>query len=105
LLPDFLGLPLPATFSAVAQGGGQLLDILEISIPLRVSIGEAAQATGLSQWSIKQLLRQGKLRAKKHGRRTLIDYVSLKSYVDNLPDARFARPRMRTKANVETEAA
>jgi hypothetical protein len=57
------------------------------------SIAESARQLALSEWSIKQLLRQKKLKAKKAGRRTIINVQSRKDYAAGLPDAEFLPPR------------
>jgi len=59
---------------------------------LGVPIPESAVVLGVSQWNVKDLLRQGVLTARKIGRRTLIDADSLKTYWNSLPPARFAPP-------------
>jgi excisionase family DNA binding protein len=54
------------------------------------SIEGAARTLALSEWSIKDLLRQGKLRARKSGRRTLIEGDSVREYAASLPPATFS---------------
>jgi excisionase family DNA binding protein len=63
--------------------------------PMFEAIEESARQLGLSAWTIKELLRQKTLRAKKAGRRTLVDVKSRKEYADNLPDATFCAPMKR----------
>jgi hypothetical protein len=63
--------------------------------PLLVGIAEAARLTGESAWQVKDKLRQGRYKAKKSGRRTLIWFWSIKDDVQDLPDAKFAPPRAR----------
>ena len=47
---------------------------------------DAARAMGVSRATIYTLLREGKIRARKHGTRTLIDPESLRAYFASLPD-------------------
>lgn len=47
---------------------------------------EASEATGKGVRSIRQLVYDGVLKAKKDGRRVLILGSSLDAYLDNLPD-------------------
>jgi hypothetical protein len=58
--------------------------------PVFVSIADAANITGESEWTVKQRLREGIYKAKKSGRRTLIVFDTIKSYIASLPDAKFA---------------
>jgi hypothetical protein len=66
--------------------------------PAFVSIRAAAEFSGESEWTIKNELRLGNLKAKKSGRRTLIDFASVKRRAASLPDAKFAPPRRRKVA-------
>jgi hypothetical protein len=68
-----------------------------MSDPMFEEITESARQLALSQWSIKDLLRKGKLRAKKAGRRTLVDVQSRKDYANSLPDAKFLEPKPRRR--------
>jgi hypothetical protein len=63
--------------------------------PIGVSIADAAVMTGESEWTIKDRLRRKIYRAKKSGRRTLIDPASIREHFAALPDARF-RPSKRS---------
>jgi excisionase family DNA binding protein len=63
--------------------------------PAFMSIDEAARYTGESTWTVKNLLRIGVYRAKKAGRRTLIEFGSIKERTAKLPEAKFAPPRRR----------
>jgi excisionase family DNA binding protein len=58
--------------------------------PMFLGIDAAAEYLNVSRWTIKQLLRRGLLKAKKAGRRTLVEHSTIKSYADSLPAARFA---------------
>jgi excisionase family DNA binding protein len=60
--------------------------------PAFVSIADAARYVGISEWSVKDLLRQGVLQARKSGRRTLIEFASVKQHAASLPAATFAAP-------------
>jgi len=53
------------------------------------SIRETAEALGCSDWTVKNLLRMGKLRAKKLGRRTIVLRASRLEYVASLPAATY----------------
>jgi hypothetical protein len=66
--------------------------------PAFVSIKAAAEYSSESEWVIKQELRFGNLTAKKSGRRTLVDFQSVKRRAASLPDAKFAPPRRRKVA-------
>jgi hypothetical protein len=65
--------------------------------PVFVSIEDAARYTSESPWLIKDLLRKGVLKARKAGRRTLVDFASVKARAASLPDAKFAPPRDRRR--------
>jgi hypothetical protein len=70
-------------------------DVVE---PAYVSIENAANYTSESPWIIKDLLRRGALKAKKAGRRTLVEFAGVKERAANLPDAKFAPPRERRRS-------
>jgi hypothetical protein len=63
--------------------------------PALISIKAAAEFSGESEWTIKQELRLGRLTAKKAGRRTLVDFASVKRRVAGLPNAKFVPARRR----------
>ena len=63
--------------------------------PAFVSIEDAANYTSESPWVIKDLLRRGILKAKKAGRRTIVEFAGVKARAANLPVAKFAPPRER----------
>lgn len=65
--------------------------------PLGISISKTAEITSESTWKVKQRLRAGEYRAKKAGRRTIVDYGSVKDVWANLPDAKFLPPRRRAR--------
>jgi hypothetical protein len=60
--------------------------------PITVSVRQVADLTNLSEWSIKQKLRAGKLDAVKAERRTLITFANLERYMASLPKADFTPP-------------
>lgn len=57
---------------------------------LSFTIPEACQATGLGRTMIYRLIQEGKLRALKAGRRTLIAAHDLAALIDSLPTSREA---------------
>jgi hypothetical protein len=65
--------------------------------PAYIRIAAAAVFTSESEWTVKDKLRRGIYRAKKSGRRTLIEMASVKSHLGDLPDAKFAKPAKRAK--------
>jgi hypothetical protein len=71
--------------------------ISEGMAPIFVSIGDAALLTGESIWTVKQRLREGTYRARKAGRRTLIEYASVKAHAADLPAAQFAPARRQSR--------
>lgn len=66
--------------------------------PILVSIPTAADHTGESVWTVKQRLRAGIYRARKSGRRTLVELKSIKEHVATLPPAEFKKPRDKSAA-------
>lgn len=58
------------------------------TIPMTKAYGtlpEAVQFSGMSRTSIYEALKDGRLKARKAGRRTLISFADLESYLANLP--------------------
>lgn len=53
--------------------------------PIAVTIPDAVKATGMSRTSIYEALKRGELTARKAGRRTLISFADLESYLEGLP--------------------
>jgi excisionase family DNA binding protein len=49
------------------------------------SVDEAAMRAGLGRDAIHAAVREGKLEAKKKGRRTLVTAGALRRYLDSLP--------------------
>jgi excisionase family DNA binding protein len=54
--------------------------------PLAVSPREAASILSISKRSVSRLIRARKLVAFKHGKRTLVDVESVKSFYASLPE-------------------
>jgi excisionase family DNA binding protein len=54
-------------------------------VKLSLTIDEARAESGLGRTTLYNAIRDGKLDAKKAGKRTLITGVSLKRFVDSLP--------------------
>jgi hypothetical protein len=67
------------------------------------SIKEIADATGESAWTVKDKLRRGVYRGRKSGRRTLVEFASVKEAWLNLPVATFAPPRRRRSQSAQPE--
>jgi hypothetical protein len=61
--------------------------------PLFASIDTIAKFTGESPWTVKHKLRLGYYRARKSGRRTLVEMASVREHLATLPEAKFATPR------------
>ena len=61
--------------------------------PAFAGIDAVASYTGESPWTVKHKLRLGMYRARKSGRRTLVEMASVKQHLAALPDAKFAPPR------------
>jgi excisionase family DNA binding protein len=54
---------------------------------LAFSIDETVQRTGLGKDAIYSAIREGSLKARKHGRRTLILEADLHDFLNGLPTA------------------
>lgn len=65
-------------------------------------VPESAKQLGVSNWFIWNLLRDGKLKAKKAGARTIVEVQSRIEYAASLPDATFAAPRGRKQTDNHT---
>ncbi len=59
---------------------------LPVAPPLAVSPGEAARLLGVSRRTLTRLIQQDKVKAKKLGRRTLIDAQGLRRFFEGLPE-------------------
>ncbi len=65
--------------------------------PLYVSILEAARFTSESPWVVKVRLRKGIYAARKAGRRTLVEFATVKAFAQSLPKAKFAAPHQKRR--------
>jgi transposase len=65
---------------------------------LGASIREAAIHFGYSEWVVKDDLRAGRYKARKRGRKTIVDVPSALEYYEGLPAATFAPPVERRAA-------
>ena len=59
-------------------------------VPFGLGIADTAKVTGESQWTVKDRLRKGKYRARKAGKRTLVEFSSIREHWESLPRAKFA---------------
>jgi hypothetical protein len=59
------------------------------------SINEVADLTGESPWKVKEKLRNGTYKARKSGRRTIVELSSVHEAWKKLPVAKYAPPRTR----------
>jgi hypothetical protein len=66
--------------------------------PLYISIASAAKLSDESPWAVKARLRTGVYRARKSGRRTLVELASVKAYLASLPVAKFRPLKQRKSA-------
>jgi excisionase family DNA binding protein len=53
---------------------------------LGLTVSEAAALSSLGQTSIYKAIREGRLRIRKYGTRTIITRADLASFLENLPD-------------------
>ena len=53
---------------------------------LGFTVPEAAALSSLGQTSIYKAIKQGRLRSRKYGTRTIITRADLASFLENLPD-------------------
>lgn len=56
--------------------------------PIAVTIPDAVKVSGMSRTSIYEALKRGDLTARKAGRRTLISFADLQTYLASLPEYR-----------------
>ena len=63
-------------------------DTEPVPAQISYSVAQAAAATGMSEWTIRKLVREHKLAARYNGSQILIDADSLKSLYDSLPSER-----------------
>jgi excisionase family DNA binding protein len=69
------------------------------------TIPEACDASGLGRTSIYALISSGRLRARKHGKRTLILRKDLLAFLEGLPDLTPPQARPPTKRRRSSSAA
>ena len=55
---------------------------METTVPHCFSVAAAAEAAGVSAWLIWKMIRLGKLRARKLGRRTVITIDDFRAWLD-----------------------
>lgn len=53
-----------------------------------LTVADAAKATGLSAWAIREAYRSGALPVRYHGTKVLIKRTDLEGWIDALPDER-----------------
>jgi hypothetical protein len=61
------------------------------------SIQQTSEKTSESVWKVKDRLRRGEYRARKAGRRTIVEPASVREVWAKLPIAKFAPPRSRRR--------
>jgi hypothetical protein len=69
----------------------------EIAEPIAAGMDDAERLSGIGRTELYELIKQGKIEARKHGRRTLIVVASLRNYLNSLPpyDPRVAAAKLR----------
>lgn len=60
------------------------------------TLKNAVKESSISRSGLYNLLAEGRITARKHGRRLLIEGESLKAYLSSLPAARFRQPVAKT---------
>jgi excisionase family DNA binding protein len=71
---------------------------------LAYTIREACEVSGIGRTSLYELLKTGTLRARKHGKRTLILDSELRNWLASLPDLSGGPPSPKPKQRRSTEA-
>lgn len=56
-----------------------------MNTPIAVTIPDAVKVTGISRSALYEAMKRGDLPARKAGRRTLIRFTDLESYLASLP--------------------
>jgi excisionase family DNA binding protein len=56
--------------------------VISVDAPISVTINRSCELTGLPRSTIYDLISEGRLRASKIGRRTLIEYASLRALIE-----------------------
>ncbi|WP_158607951.1 helix-turn-helix domain-containing protein [Nocardia panacis] len=59
-----------------------------VAVQISYSVKQAAAATGMSEWTIRDLVRRNRLAARYAGSQILVDAESLASYYNSLPSER-----------------
>jgi excisionase family DNA binding protein len=54
--------------------------------PIAYSIAETCRVSGIGRTNIYGLIKAGALRARKHGKRTLVLHDDLRAFLEGLPD-------------------
>lgn len=72
----------------VSTDEGKLIMIEHNVVPVLYTVGEAAEALRLSRSVIYELIRSGRLRTVKQGRRRLVPVHALEEYVESLGTVR-----------------
>jgi len=62
-------------------------------MPIALTIENATEQSGLSRSRLYVLIGEGKIEARKAGKRTLILGESLRQYIESLPAASIAAPK------------
>jgi len=62
-------------------------------VPIALTIENATEQSGLSRSRLYVLIGEGKIEARKAGKRTLILGESLRRYIESLPAASIAAPK------------
>ena len=60
------------------------------SLPICVSIAEAAKLAGLGRTSLYVAIGEGKIKTRRFCRRVLIETDSIRSFIANLPETKLA---------------
>ena len=68
------------------------------SAPAYLRISQASDRSGVSRSRLYLLMADGRVRAKKDGGNTLVEWASLLEYLDALPAAEFGAARHRAAA-------
>ena len=55
--------------------------------PLTVSVTQAARSAGIGRTSLYAAIATGRLKTRKFGRRTLIEFQALRDFVSSLPSS------------------
>jgi excisionase family DNA binding protein len=66
-------------------------DVVRESTPLTLTVTAASRYSGLSEWTIRKLINEGKIQHRRHGSRVLVMRDSVDGYVNGLPSERESR--------------